>query len=207
MRGDILFGLFLLVFALTWIYFVLRGIVRWVPPDGPKKWIVAVMGLLVLVGACGFFGAALSAEGVLQFPRSFEWPVGYVNGVRTALSGNYVVPLVPSGRVQIYDGQWHFLRGWHVAAHGGDFKVEAREPDRIEVFTARGQHHYTFTDNGDLIAAATFSEDFYSLPSGGPYIVVQTSLFGWIFSSPFLSWATALIGFVGLAIVKKLNSK
>jgi hypothetical protein len=36
---------------------------------------VGIMGLFVLLGAGGFFGAAISAMGLLKLPTSFECPV------------------------------------------------------------------------------------------------------------------------------------
>jgi hypothetical protein len=72
--------------------------------------------------------------------------------------GKYVVPLVSPGRVQLYDPQWHFLRGWHVDAEGGDFKVRCSLDGLIEVLTARGNHHYIFNELGELISATTVSD-------------------------------------------------
>lgn len=71
--------------------------------------------VLLILGAVGFFGNGLSAAGGLNWlPPSFEWPAGYTRGVVTTPAGMHVVPLQPSGRVQIYDAGWKFLRGWHI---------------------------------------------------------------------------------------------
>jgi hypothetical protein len=117
--------------------------------------------------------------------------------------GRYVVPLVPSGRVQIYDSQWQFLRGWSVEAQGSEFGVECSSKE-IEVLTARGEHCYSFTDDGKLISTSSLSEPYYSLPKTGESVKVPTSPLLWVFSSPFLSMGLAVIGFVGIALVKKL---
>ena len=163
------------------------------------------MGLLVLVGAGGFFAAGLSAVGVLKLPSSVEWPAGYVTGVVTMADGKYVVPLVPPGRVQLYDPQWHFLRGWHVDAEGGDFRVRCSPDGLIEVFTARGNHYYSFKENGELISATTATDsEFSSLQNTGRSVVVPTPAPLWFLSSPFLSWGVALVGMAGMALVRKL---
>ena len=79
--------------------------------------------LFIAVGAMGFLGSMLSAVGGLNWlPDSFEWPAGYVDGVVYTNNGIYIVPLTPSGRVQLYDAEWKFIRGWHVDAGGGTFK-------------------------------------------------------------------------------------
>ena len=200
-----LFNWFIALFAGFWLFLAFRGMAREFKRADRFKLIVAVLYFLILVGAGGFFAAALSATGVLKLPTYREWPAGYVRGVVTAADGKYIVPLVPSGRVQLYDAQWHFIRGWNVDAGGGDFKVECSPDALIEVFTARGERHYSFTEDGHLVASTRIlPETFASLPTGES-VVVPTQALLWVFSSPFLSWAVAVIGFVGLAILKKIG--
>lgn len=202
-----LFNLFIVLFAGFWLFVVSRDLARQFKRGNRFRWIVATLSFLVLIGAGGFFAAALSAMGVIKLPASREWPAGYVSGVVTTGHGDYIVPLVPSGRVQLYDAQWHFIRGWNVDAAGGDFKVEYSPEGLIEVFTARGSHHYSFTEEGRLIVPARIlPETFASLPRGES-VAVPTSALLWVFSSPFLSWGVAVIGFIGLAVLKKIDAK
>jgi hypothetical protein len=201
-----IFGLLLALFAAVWVYSILRGVSREFKSGDRSNWFVGSMALLVIIGACGFFGSGMAAVGILKIPKWFEWPAGNVCGIQTTNDGNHVVPLVPSGRVQIYDANWHFLHGWQVGAHGGDFKLECRASGRIEVYTGRGNQHYSYTENGDLISATTYSESDSPRNSAGSCVVVRTSPLGWVFSSPFFSWGTAVIGIAGLAILKKLKS-
>lgn len=117
------------------------------------------------------------------------------------------MPLKPSGRLQIYDSQWHFIRGWNVDAGGGDFRVQCSSDGLVEVFTARGERQYSFTEEAHLVATTRIlPETFASLPAGDS-VVVPTPPLLWVSSSPFLSWGLAVIGFVGLAILKKINSR
>jgi hypothetical protein len=201
------FGLFVGTFAVFWLLFVCYVLLRESKGHPKIRWILAFFGLLIMLGAGGFFAAALSASAVLKFPNSFEWPAGYVRGVATTADGKYIVPLVPSGRVQIYDRQWRFIRGWHVDAEGGVFRVACSENGLVDVYTARGQHHYTFTENGDLVSTRTLSEPFDSKGSSDEWVVVPTSPLLWVFSSPFLSWAVAVVGMAGFAMVKKLADR
>jgi hypothetical protein len=198
-----LFNVFLVLFAGVWLFLAARGISRIFKRPGQSKWLVAVTGLLGLIGFGGFFVEMLSGEGIVTLPKSYEWPAGYVGGVKTTAGGGYVVPLVPEGRVQVYDSNWHFLRGWNVDAMGGDFKVASTPNRTVEVYTARGQHHYSFTENGDLLTSASLSESFWSLPNDGRTVVVPTSLLLWVFSGPAISWGVGVLGFIGLALVKK----
>ena len=200
------FGLLMAAFTAFWMFLCVRGLARALRAPDRAKWIAGLMYLLVLVGAGGFFAAALSATGIIKLPSSYEWPAGYARGVVATADGKYIVPLMPSGRLQIYDSQWHFIRGWNVDAGGGDFRVQCSPDGLVEVFTARGQRHYSFAEEGHLVAPRTLPETFASLPSGDS-VVVPTPPLLWVFSSPFLSWGLAVIGFVGLAILKKINSR
>ena len=199
------FGLLVALFVGFWLFLAARGRASEFKQAGRFKLIAWVMYLLILIGAGGFFAAALSAVGVLNLPTSWEWPAGYVSGVVTAEDGKYIVPLIPSGRVQLYDAQWHFIRGWNVDAAGDEFKAQCSPDGKIEVFTARGEHHYSFTEDGYLIASTTtLPEDFSALPQGQA-VVVPTSPLLWVFSSPFLSCGVAVIGFAGIAILRKIG--
>jgi hypothetical protein len=113
----------------------------------------------------------LLAMGVPKLSNTFEWPAGYAPHVITPLDNEYVVPLVSVGRVQLYDSKWCFLRGWHIDALGGDFKVECNPGGTIEVFTARGRNQYSFMQYGQPISAPKLASDsdFYSRPIEGIY--------------------------------------
>ena len=198
------FGIFFALFSCVWLFLAGLGIVRQVKRGGRVNWLVVISGLFLIVGAGGFFAAGLSATGVLTLPESFEWPSGYVRGVVQTQDGKYVVPHIPAGRVQLYDSQWHFIRGWQVDASGGDFTVASLPNGEIVVFTARGHQRLSFTENGRLTLATTLPESFVR-PEPGQSMVVPTSPLLWIFSSPLLSWGIALIGMAGLWAARKFH--
>ena len=102
------FGVFVALFAGVWLFLVGRGVLKDLKRSEKTRWIAGVAGLLILVGAGGFFASGLAALDVVKVPGSVEWPAGYVNGVVTTADGKYVVPLMPAGRVQLYDSQWRF---------------------------------------------------------------------------------------------------
>jgi hypothetical protein len=114
---------------------------------------------------------------------------------------------VPSGRIQLYDPQWHFIRGWNVDTGGGNFKVQYSPDGVIEVFTEKRAQHFSFTQDGHLVATERIpQESFSSLPTGET-VVVPTALLVWVFSTPFLSLGVAVIGSIGLAILKKIGDR
>jgi hypothetical protein len=195
---------FIVVIALIWLFAAVRGMARALTRIGRPKWIVVTLYLLLVLGGEGFFAQSLCTTGVIKLPSSFQWPAGYVTGVAATEDGMQVVPLTPVSLVQIYDAQWHFVRGWYVNTGGGDFKVGYSSNGLIEVFTARGRCHYSFSQDGHLVSSGGYSDDFSSLP-GGESLVVPTSPFLWIFSSPFLSWGVGMIGLAGLLVVSKID--
>ena len=76
----------------------------------------------LVIGALGFFGSALSATGGLSWlPSTFEWPIGGAENVLITSDGTHIVPHTASGRIQIYDKDLNFLRGWNIDAGGGTF--------------------------------------------------------------------------------------
>jgi hypothetical protein len=127
-----LFGWTIAVFAVIWIALAIRRISRQSKQGQRFNWLVWIGGVFVVLGAAGFFGTALSSLGMVKLPPSFEWPPGYVNGVVTSPSGLCIVPLDPSGRVQVYGSDWRYLRGWQVARKVGRSKSSLRSPRKLK---------------------------------------------------------------------------
>jgi len=200
-----LFGWIMTVFAVTWIALAIRGISRQSRRGERFNGLVWVGGFLVVLGAAGFFGTALTSLGIVKPPASFEWPPGYVNGVVTSANGVRIVQLGPSGRIQVYGPDWRYLRGWQVAAEGGPFKIVTSQPEKVEVYTLRGRRHFTYSEAGELLATDTYAQPYDSLPTGGRSQVVPTFPLLWPFSSPFLSWGLIVIGLVVLRLSKWLR--
>jgi hypothetical protein len=162
-----------------------------------------VSALLVVYGGLAFFGQALAATGVLFFlGPSFEWPVGYAWGVVSDSAGRSIVPLTPSGRIQVYYPEDHFVCGWFVPAGGGNFKLHVTDEDQIEVFTGRGSRRFLFATDGTLLAQDTYPPGSYAdLPSSPTTArVFTTSILLWPFSHPFIAWAVAVLGAIGFGL-------
>ena len=176
---------------------------------GARRLLTVTGGLLVAIGVVGFFGSALSSVGGLNWlGTTFEWPIGFASGVITTEQGIHVIPHTPSGRIQLYDRNWKFLRGWHVDAGGGTFKLAPTETNTVEVITARGQWRYVFDLNGYLLKKENYPPANYSsFPKATEAYYVPTKPWLWVFSHPFLSWGTAVSGIILLAIDHKLHKR
>jgi hypothetical protein len=162
--------------------------------------VVRMLGAaLTILGAVGFFGSAIAAMGGMNWlPSSVELPAGRVEGVVTMPDGHYVVPLEHAGRVQVYDRDWRFLRGWQLDAGGGMFVVDALDGGRIQVVTARIYRKYVFALDGRLLSSGTIDHrDLDEYGRAGRTVVVPTHPLAWIWSGPFASW---LAMFGGLAL-------
>jgi len=157
--------------------------------------------LLVLYGFVGFFGAALSATGGLRWlPSTTQFPVGFVDGAVTDREGNLYCPSTPFGRIQVYDRNRHFLRGWFVDASGGSFRIHMDPEDRLEVVTARGQTRFLFDSRGNQISKSHYPPKSYSDFDHwkGVPVWIPTPICLLPLSSPFGSLGTALLGIVVL---------
>ena len=88
-----------------------------------------VTALLALVG----FFASTVQTGFGCCSRSTEWPPGVATGVVHASTGEAVVLVAAADRVQVYDSDWRFLRGWNVGEHGKFGGFHLSEGDVINV--------------------------------------------------------------------------
>jgi len=156
------------------------------------------------IGGLGFFGTALSATGGLAWlPSNFEWPAGFATGILTMTDGKQVVPLTAAGRIQVYDSEWRFLKGWYVDAGGGIFKIRPKD-NEIEVITSRGRMRYLYAIDGSLLSQDSYAPQSYAdFPTPGRSAVVPTRWWLWLFSSPFYSWATGATGMILLILIDK----
>jgi hypothetical protein len=177
---------------------------------GWRRWPMFLGGAMITAGVAGFFGQAISAIGGFNWlPETVEWPAGWVDGVIKTETGLRVVPTEAAGRVQVYDGDWKFIRGWHIGpGASGAFALRPLKEDRFEVFTARGNHHYVFDTGGNLISEGTYPGAEYSkVKDAGEPAVVPTAWWLWIFAHPLIAWLVAVAGmaFVGLAAWRAKN--
>lgn len=161
----------------------------------------------LITGATGFFGTALSAAGGLNWlPSSFEWPVGSAENVLVTADGSHIVPLTPSGRIQIYSRDRKFERGWTVDAGGGTFKLLPAGKNDVFVYTARGSMKYHYDIYGRLLSSEKYDPQGYSdLEKAGIIVEIPTPFYLMVFTHPFAAWLAAAAGMLLLYIISRMK--
>ena len=202
-------SLIIFIILAVWLYGAVYYSILARKEAGWEKVGLYLGSLLMAVGAIGFFGAALSSGGALDWlPESFEWPVGSAEGVVSTKDHFFAVPLSASGRVQVYDGNWKFVRGWRVNACGGNFRLFITDGNHIHVVTYRGAWHYVFELSGQLLSQSNYPAGTSdSFPKEGYSCTVPTPFWLWVFTGPFYSWIAAALGVALLAASTKKETK
>jgi hypothetical protein len=199
-------GTFVSLFGLVMVGVVVRQILSGLPAAGGARVLHVLFGAVSLYGCIGFFGQAAAATGGLSFlPSSFEWPVLWPGATAEDASGNSILGLASSGRVQVYDSRGRFLRGWFVEASGGVFKLQVTPSQQLEVFTARGQRRLVYSLQGAILEKGTFAPASYDVvitrPSVGRTVRAAWPL--WPLASPFVAWAWCACGLAGLVLSER----
>ena len=165
---------------------------------GPARQAIAYAGVaLFAYGVLGFFGAFLSATGRLPWASGdTALPMWYVDGAAVDGDGMIYCPSPPWGRIQLYDRDKRFVRGWSVNASGGTFRIHVNRDNHLEVATARGRMLYVFDREGHLLSGASYEPRSYSVFDGwrGRAIVIPTPFYLIPLTHPLLAWALALAG-------------
>ncbi|MHC4118414.1 MAG: hypothetical protein ACYSWO_13010 [Planctomycetota bacterium] len=160
------------------------------------------------IGALGFFGASLSATGGLDWlPDTFEWPVGNADNVLITNDGTYIVPHPESGRIQIYNADLEFQRGWPIKSNGGEFKLSPSANGEFDVYVARSDHKYHYDIYGKLLSTGIYeSGEYAKIPDYGENFKIPTPVYLYVFTHPFASLFVAAMGIFLLSKARKLKN-
>lgn len=201
-------GIFFSLSGLLAFVILLRSVFRDIPPTGMARMAYALFSAVLLYGYIGVFGQLAAGKGGLSFiPASFEWPVLRPETTGLDSKGNTVVGLVWSGRVQVYDDQGRFLRGWFVASSGKRFKLQVTPSDQIEVFTQRGRNWLTYNLQGVLLSKRTYTQAYGLLithPSSGRPVTSPWPL--WPLASLEIAMVLFFGGGAGSGLLKYLGN-
>jgi hypothetical protein len=152
---------------------------------------------LIAYGLLGFFGAFLSATGRLPWrSEDTAFPMGWVDGAAIDADGLTYCPSPPWGRIQLYDRDKRFIRGWFVNAFGGVFRIHVNAQNHLEVATARRRMLYVFDREGHLLSSASYEPRSYADFDnwGGSVIWIPTPFYLLPLTHPVLAWLVAAAG-------------
>jgi hypothetical protein len=179
------------------IGFAVYGLVKARRLSAHRQLLHAIGLILVLYSGAGFFGSGFMAGGgSAMVDESFEWPFGTVSGVLKASDGTLYAPHEFSGRIQAYDAERRFLRGWSVDAGGGAFKARLHPGQRIEVVTARRDKRLLYDRTGHLLREDKVAGNAYRDFDPGETHTVSFPLpfYLWVFTHPFNAMVVIPLG-------------
>jgi len=163
--------------------------------------------LLFLAGYVGFSTQMLLSVGAFDLPLRVQWPVARAVGVVQLPDGGYVVPLRVVGRVQIYDPEWRFQRGWQVPSFGRSFHVDVLLDGSIRVLNCRGEMSW-FDVEGRRYSSRNLAQNAADEPLGAlPFdrpVSLTKNLLLLLFASSAATWALTLFGGLGVFLIVKL---
>ena len=200
--GAALFALFLFQSSRK-AAFTFRGI--WNAGKLPAVlWIF--FSLLFFLGCAGYLAQCALGVGLMKLPESCEWPVRNAVHAVQLEEGSFAVPLNAVGRVQIYDAEWRFVRGWQVPARGTGFRMDLMLDGTIRVLNSRQQASF-YTESGQPLEAKNrsynASEPVGALPLDVPVRLAANPL-QLMFASRLATWCVAAFGALGAFLIDRL---
>lgn len=122
-------------------------------------------GSLMLLGIVGFLSGFFAALGLLNWiPQSVELPLGPIEGI--AVDGKNQVYVANSflDRVQIYDPNGGFVRGWFFDASGGSYRFRVNDLQQVEIAATRKRTLDTYDEFGSRLSTVRDESAFTRLP-------------------------------------------
>lgn len=200
--------LFIAFAGLFFLGFIANGIVVFFSQKGfqLKSVVNRVAGVLLIVGAAGFFGTMAFSSANLETAK-FEWPIGTTLSAYPHTDNSYIVLHEPSGRIQIYDGSLKYIRGWGVNAYTGSFNLLPAEDDTFFIYTARGEMKYLYDLEGNLLSSEKYSDTFPYKKEHLEKLSIPTPFYLWGFTNPAKAWVLMILGFILLHITGRAERK
>lgn len=185
----------ILLMSFVWAFQILK--IVFTQKGGTWKAIInLVASACLVVGAIGSFGPSLSANAGLSYPNKFEWPIGKTDSALKHPSGLFVVSHQPTGRIQIYDENLNFIRGWSVKTGRGIFQLHPLDESTFYAYVARGSMRYQFDLNGTLVSSYKY-DDSYPYPEKSNQLIsvtIPTPVYLLLFAYPSLSFFVGACG-------------
>lgn len=93
---------------------------------------------------------------------NIEYPLGVLKSIAVDSSGRIYCGIEAYSRIQVYDKNGRYLKGWFIDSSGGSFKIKVDEKDLLHIATARNGIHYIYNVNGELISKQGNRKSYYN---------------------------------------------
>jgi hypothetical protein len=111
--------------------------------------------LLIVIGSLGWFAGFIVTGGLLEkiLPsNTHEYPLGGLEGIAIDGHNRIYCCLFFYSRIQVYDQQGNFLRGWYIKWAGrGSFRMKVDDRDHIHIATPQNYMYYVYNAEGVLL--------------------------------------------------------
>ncbi len=135
--------------------------------------IVSIVALIVFISAIAGFLTSFA----YLLPRNYgniELPLAEPNHIAVVNNGLIYCGLNIYNKIQVYDQNGNFVKGWFIESGGTGFGITINE-DMIKIVTFANKHYfYDFNgnllreeDHGDPTKSATYDEDLAGLKGNG----------------------------------------
>ncbi|MGF1879259.1 hypothetical protein L4D77_28855 [Photobacterium frigidiphilum] len=178
-----------------------------------KEKLFSVRGGLTIVSStfflCGllvFFAPIFYRSGHLSWISSgAEWPIGHASNVLVTKDGTYIVPHDSTGRVQIYNKDLDYIRGWFIDDNGGTFTLLPIGDTSFSVYVVRGRNNIEYDVYGNQLSLKRNVKRDSDVPKQGIDIDIPTPIYLLPFTSPFMASIFALFGGLIMYIRDKMH--
>lgn len=91
------------------------------------------------------------------FPPKIQFPLGDLNGIAIDNKGHLYLCILGYSRIQQYNSDGVFLKGWFIDAGSGLFDIWIDDENNLNVRTARTDEHLIFNADGKLLKTTTIA--------------------------------------------------
>lgn len=104
------------------------------------------------------------------FPPKTQFPLGDLNGIAVDKKGHLYLCILGYSRIQQYNNEGVFLKGWFTNAWGGLFDIWIDDKDNLNVRATRADEHLIFNADGQLLKTTKIAS-----PEENEYLAQQAS--------------------------------
>ena len=187
--GAILFTPIMMVTGIIWQFCKRLNESIWLLAITASIFLTFFCVLLGFFDAHGFFGIqrAISSRFITDNTR---FPISDPQGFAVDSKGNIYLAISCYPRVQVYNKEGDFQRGWFIDAGGGAFDLWIEEGDLLHVCTSRTDLHLIYNREGRLLESTSiksFDQDVSLFKKAGGLDELNT--FGDTYSISSPNWS------------------